>query len=162
MKKRKSHAFGKDIYLLGKDKDGTMYWLEAPSWDCGWYWGFGYVETYTNNRNPDKASDISSHTHAEGYLVGVANIYDALLWAERTFSYSEGWQLTELFRQFYLLKGMASFSCRDRPSCHVTKSPVDHGDRKEWAREINEVMLPLVMGKIMEILTPTANGVVAD
>ena len=31
MKKQKSHAFGKDIYLLGKDSDGTLYWLKAGS-----------------------------------------------------------------------------------------------------------------------------------
>jgi hypothetical protein len=46
LSKRKSHAFGKDIYLIGKDKSGTNYWLESPSWDCDWYWGFGYIETY--------------------------------------------------------------------------------------------------------------------
>ena len=52
MKKEKRFAFGKNIYLLGSDKDGVKYWLEEASWDCGWYWGFGYVETYTNNSNP--------------------------------------------------------------------------------------------------------------
>ena len=63
MKKQKSHAFGKDIYLLGKDSDGTMYWLEAARWDCKWYWGFGYVETYTNNNHTSRSRDISSHQH---------------------------------------------------------------------------------------------------
>ena len=49
MKKQTTTAFKKKIYLLGADAEGTKYWLEAPSWDCDWYWGFGYVETYTNN-----------------------------------------------------------------------------------------------------------------
>ena len=48
LNKKKIHVFGKDAYLLGKDDQGIQYWLESPSWDCDWYWGFGYVETYTN------------------------------------------------------------------------------------------------------------------
>ena len=35
MGKVKSHAFGKDVFLLGADKDDRYYWLEAPKWDCG-------------------------------------------------------------------------------------------------------------------------------
>ena len=31
IKKQKSHAFGKDVYLLGLI-NGKMQWLEAPSW----------------------------------------------------------------------------------------------------------------------------------
>jgi hypothetical protein len=34
--KRKDRAFGKDIFLLGKDSDGYTVWLEEPKWDCGW------------------------------------------------------------------------------------------------------------------------------
>lgn len=94
MNKKKSFAFGKDIYLLGRDKYGTFYWLEAPSWNCGWYWGFGYVETYTNNRSPKNSKDISSHSHFDGlmkenYLV------------ETTFNKKE---LYPLFEEFYRLK----------------------------------------------------------
>ena len=33
MEKKKSHAFGKDVYLLGTI-NGRYQWLEAPSWDC--------------------------------------------------------------------------------------------------------------------------------
>ncbi len=58
MQKQMDHAFNKDVYLLGKDSEGISYWLEAPSWDCGWYWGFGYVETYRSNRKPSTARDI--------------------------------------------------------------------------------------------------------
>ena len=43
MLKRKSFAFNKDIYFLGTDKNGVNYWLEAAKWNCGWYWGGGYV-----------------------------------------------------------------------------------------------------------------------
>lgn len=62
--KKKSKAFGKDVYLLGTI-DGKMQWLEAPSWDCGWYWGFGYVEEYTQHERPCRSRDKVSHTHID-------------------------------------------------------------------------------------------------
>ena len=33
----------KKEYLLGTDEYGIKYWLESESWDCNWYWGFGYL-----------------------------------------------------------------------------------------------------------------------
>ena len=103
--KKQSKAFGKDIYLLGEDQDGTKYWLEAPHFDCGWYWGFGYIETYTNNRRPDLAKDIASHQHIDGllgqqytydyakqcFVVGdyIHNLYNSPLFAKTTFTSEE-------------------------------------------------------------------------
>jgi hypothetical protein len=69
IKKEQNFAFGKDVFLLGQDKEGIKYWLEAPKFDCGWYWGFGYVETYTNNDNPGKAKDINSHQHIDSSFI---------------------------------------------------------------------------------------------
>lgn len=37
--KKTINKFGKH-YLLGINKEGKHIWLEEPSWDCGWYWGF--------------------------------------------------------------------------------------------------------------------------
>jgi len=160
IKKQKSQAFGKEIYLLGEDVAGTRYWLEAPSWDCGWYWGFGYVETYTNNRNPQKSRDIDSHQHIRGMfgkeIEGkyIYNIYNTPLLAHPAFSEKEGWELTELFTQFYLLREMADFSHREAPGCNVTKSPVNHGNLSELNEKINSEMIPRITDKIIEILSP--------
>jgi hypothetical protein len=168
--KQKSNAFGKDIYLLGIGNDKTKYWLEAPKWDCGWYWGFGYVETYTNNDNPRISRDISSHSHISGLLGQqekydfekkafvngkfVHNLIDSDTFERTTFTEKESWELTELFEQFYLLKEMAEFCHKDLPGCHITTSPVNHGDLKDWNKKINETMIPLITAKIIEILTP--------
>lgn len=170
IKKEKSYAFGKDIYLLGVDESGERYWLEAPSWDCDWYWGFGYVETYTNNKNPGRSKDIASHTHIDGFMGQheyydtekgrfvkgeyIHNIYDSPRFAAVTFNESEGWELSELFKQFYLLRKMADFCHKDRPGCHVTDSPVNHGNMKHWYKEINEDMIPRITAKILGILSP--------
>ena len=63
MEKQTLTIFGKKNYLLGTDQNGRKLFLVAPSWDCGWYWGFGYIETYTNNRHPERSKDIASHNH---------------------------------------------------------------------------------------------------
>jgi hypothetical protein len=170
-KKRKDHGFRKDVYLLGKDSDGIRYWLEAPSWDCGWYWGFGYVETYKRNAAPAKAHDIDSHSHIDSSFMGqmevydfekrchvkgkyIHNIYDCPTLSETTFTEKEGWELSELFKQFYLLREMADFSHKEKPGCHVTTSPVDHGDMTEWNKHINTVMMPKIFAAIIGILSP--------
>ena len=159
IKKEKNHAFGKDLYLLGKDFHNVKYWLEAPSWDCGWYWGFGYIETYTHN-NPSLARDINSHQSIASSFLGrqgndyIHNLHDSPILLQSTFTDKEGWELSELLKQFYLLSNMASFAHKDRPGCHIASSPVDHGDLSEWYKKINEEMIPRVTAAILAILTP--------
>jgi hypothetical protein len=171
IKKQKSHAFGKDIFLLGIDKDKVKYWLESPSWECQWYWGFGYVKTYTNNNNnPSIAKDTNSHEHINGFLGQqekydydkncfikskfIYNLIDSPIFESTTFSEKESWELTELFKQFYLIKEMAEFCHKDLPGCNIITSPVNHGNLKDWEEKINKEMIPLITTKIIEILTP--------
>ena len=48
-----------DYYYLGRDiKTKRKIWLQKPSWDCGWYWGFGYVQAMKGDKEPSKAKDI--------------------------------------------------------------------------------------------------------
>lgn len=61
--KRTYKMFDKNIYLIGINEYDEKVFLEEPSWDCGWYWGFGYLETYTNNRQITRSRDICSHSH---------------------------------------------------------------------------------------------------
>jgi hypothetical protein len=171
--KQKDHAFGKDVFLLGKDYEGIRYWLEAPSWDCGWYWGFGYVETYKGNRLPSKAKDINSHSHIDSGFRGKQEVYDTKKGAfvnteyihnifdhptlhKVTFTKEEGWVLSELFKQFYLLKEMAAFCSRTPAGCHLTSVDVGHGDLTAWGNKINQQHITVVTAKILEILSPKA------
>ena len=72
-----------DYYLIGKDNTGERVWLEKPSWDCGWYWGFGYLQTMQGNREPSRARDINSHTHWDSRVdESHKNAYD---WFTETF-----------------------------------------------------------------------------
>ena len=172
--KKSNEAFGKKIYLLGRDEDGTNYWLEEAKWELDWYWGFGYVETYTNNKNPHLSKDINSHQHINYSFMGqmrkknvleneytvdtivVHNIFDAPNLAETTFTKDEGWILTELFKSFYLLKESAGMF--GKGGCNVTTNPCAELIKNQYLeKQINHEILPLLFEKIYSILSPKIN-----
>ena len=81
--------YPKSIFI-GINNDEKIY-LSAPSWDCGWYWGFGYL----GNKN--------CHYHVDGLNAKEnINLFDAFkkhfgtslvvrdsqLWTFFKFSYS--------------------------------------------------------------------------
>lgn len=169
LKKKTSNAFGKDIFLLGCDETGQSYWLEAPKWDCGWYWGFGYVETYTRNWQPSASRDIDSHSHIDSSFMGsvktwdhekgswkreyISNIYDGPHLKYTTFNESEGWTLSELFKSFYLLKDAAALFRNG--SAHITDNPKKNVlQDKKLEKRINDEMIPAITAEIISILTP--------
>jgi hypothetical protein len=160
--KRKDSAFNKVIYLLGVTSDGRNAWLEAPSWDCDHYWGFGYVEIYTNNNNPIQSRDIESHQHIDSSVMGdnngkngsyCHNPYDSKFFADTTFNEKEGWELGELFKTFYLLKDYADLL--DWGTVGISGSEVvGYLENKEAAAVINKEKIPMITARILNILTP--------
>jgi hypothetical protein len=159
MDKEKSHAFGKDIYLLGADSDGVKYWLEAPSWDCEWYWGFGYVETYTNNANPGRSRDIQSHEHFDG-LVGfkkdngdyIHHLNESPRFSETVLTSSESWELADLMKRFYTLRESAGIF--HRGTAHLTSNTRRDSKNLEMEKYINEVELPEIFKAVIDLLSP--------
>lgn len=169
--KQQDFAFKKNVYLLGTDEDGVRYWLEEPKWDCGWYWGFGYVETYTRNSLPSRAKDCDSHQHIDSGFLGsqevynhdkgcfvkgeyIHNLYNSPKFTNTTFDEKTGWVLSELFQEFYTLKKVAELF--HTGGAHVTTSPVkDLLTKPDYEKHINEVLIPAITAKIIEILTPT-------
>lgn len=154
VQKIKSSHGSKDVYLLGSDETGVKYWLESPSWDCGWYWGFGYIETYTNNDNPKISRDINSHQHAEKFMSKWFTEWNGSkpILKETTFNEKEGWELSELFEQFYFLKEAAENFGRGK--CHTANAEVKLWKDEAKTKEINEVLIPMVTARIIEILDP--------
>jgi len=82
------------IYL-GTSKDKERIHLSKHSWDCGWYWGFGYL----GNNN--------IHYHFESYLDGnhwnIENVFDKTLLTQKNW-----WVIFDLFKQAYALKATAA------------------------------------------------------
>ena len=154
MLKTKKHAFGKDIYLLGADSYGTTYWLEAATWDCGWYWGGGYIETYTNNNNPEKSKDINSHTHFRCLFFNKnKNGFDAFkdFFNETPFTDGEIWKICELMKSFYIAREYSDMIYRG--GAHYTSNPAKEAiTSKEEYKRINETMIPSIMNELYKIM----------
>lgn len=156
MKKQKKFAFRKNIYLLGRDEEGTNYWLEEPSWDCGWYWGFGYIETYTNNRSPENSRDISSHSHFDSmFMRGPQCARDEFkkFFKETPLTDSEIWELCDYMKTFYTLKSVAELF-KHGYSWQTEKAKIDELQNKEQEDLVNQVWLPEVFKRIKQILDP--------
>lgn len=154
MEKRKSTAFGKTIFLLGKDNNDTNYWIESASWDCSWYWGFGYVETYTNNSNPARSKDINSHQHFDSlFFKGNKCGFDSFkeLLVETPFTDSEIWKICELMKSFYIAR-----SYSDMLHCggaHYTTNPARDVIKSEDEYErINNCVIPEIINELYLIL----------
>lgn len=150
MEKQVDFAFNKKVYLLGADAEGVKYWLDAPSWDCGWYWGFGYVETYQDNRKPSKAIDIDSHQHAKNFWSKWCNE----ILKEKAFSDDEKWVLCELFDNFYTLKNLAAAQSDGGKEGNYTSqiNGFNYNNLIKDNLNINIDCLPFVMAKIISIL----------
>lgn len=158
MKKQIINKFGKH-FLLGKDADGVKHYLEQAHWDCGWYWGFGYIHTFSNNKNPMASRDISSHYHFDSFKTdkngrscclydGIrANLVDLVL------NDRELWTLCELMQTFYTMREYSD--CISRGGSHYTTNPQKDliKNEREYKR-INEVVLPKIFDEIEALLTP--------
>lgn len=152
-----------DYYLIGKDNEGNRVWLEKPSWDCGWYWGFGYLQTMQGNREPSKARDIASHTHWDSRVAeSHKNAYDWFIetFGEPTkaakgtrmcrFTDKQVWRLCELMQTAYTLRkaaevlGRGQSNYTENPCAKVIKNTRE-------AKRINSKVLPAIFAEIGKI-----------
>lgn len=172
IKKEVGEFAGKKVYLLGRDKDGKRVYLEAAKWDCGWYWGFGYIERYNKNK-PDHSTDILSHTHWNTEIIGKQNYYDSDkgCWRqssdyihhfnanptmkETTLTDNESWELADLMASFYTLKDAAALL--GSGSSHIsTPQNAKKIKRKRTNNHINQQIMPELFKRVVELLTPDA------
>lgn len=130
-------------YLLGK-VDGENIYLSPPSWDCGWYWGFGYL----GNNN--------CHYHLSGLNQGKNQHFrDALLehFKGKSIFCHDGltWTFCELVLTAYSLKETAEIL--GRGGSHCTTNPVaDIIKNENETKRINEVVLPAIFDEIDKTL----------
>lgn len=78
--------------LLGKIDNENVY-LTKHTWDCDWYWGFGYV----GNRN--------QHFHIDSLIKGELDVNK--IFSETTLKQETWWIIRDLFIQAYGLKKAA-------------------------------------------------------
>ena len=129
--------------------EGEKIYLSPPSWDCGWYWGFGYL----GNKN--------CHYHLDGLPKKEnTNLHDALIKHFGTslqIRPSHIWTFCELIQTFYTLKETAEVL--GRGGCHYTTNPCkDLILNKDETDRINNIVLPQVFEEIYKILKANENN----
>ena len=152
LNKKQVKLFNRNNYLLGEDKDGTRYYLEEPHFDCGWYWGLGYIETFTNNRQPTRSVDINSHEHFDskfmnnGFVDGYLDFFK-----KSVLDRHETYRLFELMSCAYTLSKMAGIC--EKGSAWVSKNDCyDTLKDQNWYLEIIQKKLPAVISEICNLL----------
>ncbi len=135
-------------FRIGKPVDNGEYalseYLAAPSWDCDWYWGFGYLQN----------KDIHHHVDGLGKTHN-AHMFDAL---KKEYGDSltikddkDLWTFCELMYTFYTLKKYAEL-CHQGGS-HTTTNPcADILTLPEREKEINHVTLPAIFDALNDLL----------
>jgi hypothetical protein len=121
--------------------DEKPIYLSPPSWDCDWYWGFGYL----GNKN--------CHYHVKG-MEDDCPIYEA--WEKHfkdTFivkDKSDIWTLSELFQTFYGLAQTAEIL--GRGGSHWSNNPCQEIIKnKDEVDRINQIVLPQIFEEIYKI-----------
>ena len=125
------------IYLGNTTQHGKLY-LSKHSWDCGWYWGFGYIG---NSR---------LHMHIDSLI---NSEYDVnLLFDKGTpITQDQLWIIRDLFKQAYALKAAAEVY---QYGGHQTTKPgmTDCIKNLEMAARINKD-LETVLDKVWDFLS---------
>lgn len=118
--------------------------LRAPSWDCGWYWGLGYL------------GHRDCHFHLDGLIKEhKTNLFDAIKkeFGETLTIKDDGdlWTFCELIMTAYKLKETAEVL--GRGGSHYTTNPVAGIVKNEKeAKRINEIVMPTIFNQINSLL----------
>lgn len=147
IKKEKVHWFSKDAFLLGrKEEDNVKIYLEAGSWDCDWYWGFGYLVSYNKPK-----TDIKEHYHFDSLLKdfgirGIQRHFKSFVLSEEKM-----WLLADLMSSFYKLKKAAEFYYLGNSNYTSEAKLRNRKDLKMWKR-INRDIEGIIK-QVEELLT---------
>lgn len=137
--------------------DGKTIYLSAPSWDCGWYWGFGYLGNRNEHYHLSSYQDRSRMEKTEnGYLHLTErrniNLRDALI---EDYELVEPlrknlWEFCELVLTAYTLKETAEVL--GRGGSHMTHNPLSELIKNnDEVKRINEEVLPAIFKKIDDL-----------
>ena len=156
MKKKVITFKGTKYYLIGQDKNGENVYLNAASWDCEWYYGFGYITTFTNNRNPELSRDINSHSHFDYQVLKDAKLngFDKFNqeFTTTVLSRPETWTFIELMKTFYTLRNYSDTLYNG--GSHYTNNPCsDIIKNEDEYNRINKIVLPAIFEEIYKLLS---------
>lgn len=133
---------------LGQLTDKTTYgnekiWLTKHTWDCGWYWGFGYI------------GNKDLHFHIESLITAPNPCLASELFFETKLTDVQWWVIRDLFMQAYALKRAAEVY---RYGGHQTSAPgiTDILKNPEKTAQLN-ADLEIVLDKVWEYINDTVS-----
>ena len=116
---------------LGK-RDGEQIYYYLPSWNCGWYWGFGYLGNENLHYHLDKYSPLSDINDDMELVPAIKKNL---------------WKFWELVKTAYVLREAAEVL--GRGGAHITNNPCQSVIKnKEEVTRINEIVLPSIFKEI--------------
>ena len=126
-------------------KDNNRYYLRKPHFDCGWYWGLGYL-----------ATGRGSHLHFDSYFKGTP-FYD-FSFDDTPFTQEEKYIITDYMRQLYRLREMADML--HLGNTHITGNAkvleqFAEQNTAEYKRICN-VLIPTVWNALVDVLLDKA------
>jgi len=137
-------------YLIGV-KDNEYIYLEKPSWNCYWYWAFGYLEYYYKNLK----NDHRKHTHFDIVFLEtqIGSGYDIFKKLDRcVLNDKEIWLLLDYMSTFYKLREAAEVFTRG-DSNYTACASQDFIKNIDIRDNINKVILQRLFGEIHNLLT---------
>ena len=132
--------------FLGTTVDNARVWLSSPSWDCNWYWGWGYI----GNKN--------LHYHLSS-LFKDTNMHDGIKSHFKTFAITSDedlWTFCELVRTFYYLRETSDVLTRG--GSHYTNNPCQELIKDtDYASHINTVLMPAIFAETYKLFEKAIN-----
>lgn len=148
----------KTVFFGTRKSDGARIYLTKPTWDCGWYWSFGYLgnrnEHYHLDSYQSKDHFLKLEDGSFKILTEKRNkcMYDCLLedYDLNPKIKENLWTFCELALTAYSLKEAAEVF--NRGGSHMTKNPCcDIIKNHDMVEKINKEMLPAVFEEIEKL-----------
>ena len=134
--------------------DGDVF-IVRPTWDCGWYWGFGYLERWNHRKG-----DIDFHSHIDhefgtnkdgrrvNWYEGMKEVLDQGDVFEND---KQRWKFLEIVQTIYNLKMTAEVL--GRGGSHYASNPcADIIKNHDEVRRINEYLIPKLIDEMYKTL----------
>lgn len=142
----KKQIINSTYFLLGTNKDGEKVYLKKATFDCNWYWGIGYINTFNRNY-----TDITSHFHFDTTISTWDEFND--YFEETVLTREEIWQMLELMNTLYTLRKMSDII--HQKGSYISTNKVEYKLFEEYQPmydKINNETIPTLLDEVYKLL----------